>query len=167
MILEIAFIFFARIIDVSLGTVRMILTIRGDKLVASIVGFFEITVYILALNLVLKQLNDPVKFFAYALGFACGIYIGSLVEEKMALGFRGLQVILSLDNAHVTEVLRDEGYAVTTWDGQGMEGHKLIMNIIVRRNRAAKCEKRIMELDPNAFIVFLEPKSFSGGYLKK
>lgn len=167
MFLEVAFIFFARIIDVSLGTVRMILTIRGDKLIASIVGFFEITVYIFALNLVLKQLNDPIKFLAYGLGFASGIYIGSLVEEKMALGFRGLQVILSLDNAHVPEVLREEGYAVTTWDGQGMEGHKLIMNIIVRRNRAGKCEHRIMELDPNAFIVFLEPKSFSGGYLKK
>lgn len=167
MLYDVAFIFFARIIDVSLGTVRMILTIRGDKITASIIGFFEIIVYVFALNLVLKQLDDPIKFLAYGLGFASGIFVGSLVEEKMALGFRGLQVILSVDNAHITEILRDEGYAVTTWDGRGKEGHKLILNIIVRRNLAGKCEKRIMELDPNAFIVFLEPKDFSGGYVKK
>lgn len=167
MLFEIAFIFFARIIDVSLGTVRMILTIRGDKLIASLVGFFEIMVYIFALDLVLKQLDDPIKFLAYGLGFASGIYIGTLVEEKMALGFRGLQAILSRDNAHIVEALRAEGYAITTWNGMGMEGHKLVLNIIVRRNLASKCERRILELDPNAFIVFLEPKSFSGGYVKK
>jgi len=167
MLFEVAFIFFARIIDMSLGTVRMILTIRGDKLIASIVGFFEISVYIVALNLVLKQLDDPIKFLAYGLGFASGIFIGTMVEEKMALGYRGLQVILSQDNAHITETLRDEGYALTTWNGHGLEGPKLVINIVVRRNLARKCERRIMELDPNAFIVFLEPKSFSGGYVKK
>lgn len=81
MILELLFIFFARIIDVSLGTIRMILVIRGDKLPAALIGFFEIMVYTVALGLVVGSLDDPVKLIVFCTGFALGILVGSVIEE--------------------------------------------------------------------------------------
>ncbi len=161
------FIFFARIIDVSLGTVRMILTVRGERYLAAGIGFFEIMVYIVALGKVINSLHDPPRLLAYCLGFASGVVVGIVIEEKLALGYRGLQVITDCANNDLVEYLREQGFGVTTWEGSGREGQKLVVNIFLKRNLAEKTAEKIQELDPNAFIVFLEPKYFRGGYIKK
>ena len=80
MLFDLAFIFFARIIDVSLGTVRMILTIRGERYIAAVIGFFEIMVYVVALGKVIGSLDEPVKLILYCLGFASGVIVGSWLE---------------------------------------------------------------------------------------
>ncbi|HZK44474.1 MAG TPA: DUF5698 domain-containing protein [Syntrophomonadaceae bacterium] len=167
MIFELLFIFFARIIDVSLGTVRMILVIRGDKLPASLIGFFEILVYTIALGLVVGSLDDPVKLIVFCTGFALGIYVGSIIEERLALGFRGLQVTINKEYAHIVEELREEGFPVTCWDASGKAGPKLVLNIIVKRNMAQLVADKVYEKDATAFVVLMEPKQFRGGYIKK
>ncbi len=167
MIAELLFIFFARIIDVSLGTIRTILIIRGDKWPAAIIGFFEIMVYTVALGMVVGALNDPVKLLVFCSGFALGVIVGSVIEEKLALGFRGLQVTIDEQNAYIVDELRDEGYPVTTWDAYGRVGRKLVLNIVVKRNLASKVTDKIYDKDPGAFVVYMEPKYFRGGYIKK
>lgn len=167
MVFDLLFVFFARIIDVSLATIRMILTIRGDKYVAAVIGFFEIMVYVLALGKVLGSLGQPLKLLLYCLGFAAGVLAGSSLEERLALGFRGLQVITSYENKAIVDELRNQGFAVTAWQAEGLEGQKLVMSMLVKRNLANTVAARIRELDENAFIVFMEPKSFAGGYVKK
>jgi len=166
-ILDFLFIFFARIVDVSLGTIRTILTIRGDKYPAAVIGFFEILVYVVALGKVINSLQDPVRLFLYCAGFASGVVIGTVLEERLALGFRGMQVITDCANHSLVDFLRAQGHGVTTWDGHGLEGPKLIINIFLRRNLASQVAEKIRQLDQNAFIVFMEPKQFRGGFMKK
>lgn len=167
MLFDLAFIFFARIIDVSLGTIRTILIIRGDRYIAAGIGFFEILVYVLALGRVINALEEPLRLFLYCTGFATGVIVGSWVEERMALGYRGLQVITSPENQEVVEALRARGFGVTTWYAEGLEGPKLVMNMLVRRSQAREAEDMIRGIDENAFVILMEPKNFSGGYVKK
>ena len=167
MILDLAFIFFARIIDVSLGTVRMILTVRGERYIAAVIGFFEIMVYVVALGKVLGALDDPVKLVVFCLGFAGGVVVGSWMEELLAMGYRGIQVTTDNANQVMVDQLREEGYAVTTWCAEGREGPKLVINLIVKRGMSSRVAERIRDFDENAFIVFMEPKTFTGGYFKK
>jgi uncharacterized protein YebE (UPF0316 family) len=101
------------------------------------------------------------------LGFATGVIVGSWVEELLALGYRGVQVTIDKANHDLVDQLREEGYAITTWEAEGLEGQKLVMNLVVKRNLSDKVAERIRELDEQAFIVFMEPKTFRGGYLKK
>ena len=164
---QLLFIFFARIIDVSLGTIRMILIIRGNKWPAAIIGFFEIMVYTVALGMVVGSLNDPVRLMVFCTGFALGVVVGSTIEERLALGYRVLQVTIEEENAFIIEELRNEGYPVTSWEAEGKAGHKLVLNIIVKRNVARLITDEIYQKDPGAFVVFLEPKYFRGGYLIK
>jgi uncharacterized protein YebE (UPF0316 family) len=167
MFLELLFIFMARIIDVSLGTIRMILVIRGSKIPAAIIGFFEILVYTLALGLVVGSLDDPIKLIVFCCGFSMGILVGSFIEEGLALGFRGIQATIERDHAYIIEELREEGDPVTSWEAEGKAGPKLMINMLVRRNMARAVADRIYEKDPGAFVILMEPKQFRGGYIKK
>jgi uncharacterized protein YebE (UPF0316 family) len=165
--LELLFIFFARIIDVSLGTIRFILIIRGSKIPAAVIGFFEILVYTLALALVIGALNDPIKLIVFCSGFALGVLVGSIIEEKLALGYRGIQATIDREHLHIIHELRDEGFPVTSWEAIGKAGPKLVLSIVIKRNMAGMVADRIYEKDPHAFVVFMEPKYFRGGYIKK
>ncbi len=167
MIFELLFIFFARILDVSLGTIRMILVIRGNRVPAAILGFFEILVYTVALGMVVGSLGDPLKLIVFCSGFSLGIFCGSLIEERLALGYRGLQVTVDSEHCYVADELREEGFPVTCWQANGKDGEKLVLNIIVKRDTAKLVADRVYEKDPDAFVVLMEPKQFRGGYIKK
>ncbi|MDD2619860.1 MAG: DUF5698 domain-containing protein [Syntrophomonadaceae bacterium] len=167
MLLQLLFIFLARIIDVSLGTVRMILVIKGNKYPAAIIGFFEILVYTIALGMVVGSLQEPLRLIVFCSGFALGILVGSVIEEKLSIGYRGIQVIIDLKNGYIVEELRNEGFPVTCWEASGRLGPKLVLSMVVTRSNASKLAARILEKDSEAFLLFLEPKQFSGGYIKK
>lgn len=167
MIFQLLFIFFARIIDVSLGTIRMILIIRGDKWTAAIIGFFEILVYTIALGMVVGALSDPIKLTVFCLGFSLGVLVGSIIEDRLALGYRGVQVIIDRDHSYVVEELRAQGYPITCWEAKGKAGYKVVMNMVLKRNVARLVTQKIYEMEPDAFVVFMEPKHFQGGYIRK
>jgi uncharacterized protein YebE (UPF0316 family) len=166
-ILQLLFIFLARIIDVSLGTIRMILIIRGEKWTAAIIGFFEILVYTIALGMVVGALNDPIKLGIFCLGFSMGVVVGSVIEDRLALGYRGVQVILDRDDAYIVDELRAQGYPVTSWEAQGKVGEKIVLNMVLKRNLARLATEKIYAMEPEAFVVFMEPKHFRGGYIRK
>lgn len=167
MIWQLLFIFFARIIDVSLGTIRMILIIRGDKWTAAIIGFFEILVYTVALGMVVGALSEPLKLGVFCLGFALGVIVGSVIEDRLALGYRGVQVIIDRDHCHIVDELRTEGFPVTTWEAEGKAGHKIVLNMVLKRHLARLVTEKIYATEPDAFVVFMEPKHFQGGYIRK
>ncbi len=145
----------------------MILVIRGDRVPAALIGFVEIMVYTVALGLVVGSLNNPVKLVVFCFGFALGILLGSIIEEKLALGYRGIQVTIDAEEYGIAEELREEGFPVTTWQANGKTGPKLMLNIIVKRDTAKAVVDHIYNRCPHAFVVMMEPKKFSGGYIKK
>lgn len=167
MLLQLLFIFLARVTDVSLGTIRMILIIRGDKWTAAIIGFFEIMVYTIALSMVVGALNDPIKLITFCLGFSLGVIVGTIIEDRLALGFRGVYATIDREHSYIVDELRTQGYPVTCWEAEGKAGSKVIMNMVLRRNLAREVTAKIYGMDPGAFVVFMEPKHFRGGFVTK
>lgn len=158
-------IFVARVIDMSFATIRILLVVRGQRLQAAALGFFEVIVYILALNSVVQHLNNPFNLLAYALGFAAGNYVGSYVEEKLAMGHVTLQVIPKGNSANLAAQLRSAGYGVTVIDGYGKEGLRQLLIILVERKKLSTIMRFIDELDHDSFVTVMETKSIQGGFL--
>ena len=90
-------IFLMRVCDVSLTTFRTLMVVQGRRVQAAFIGFFEVILYIVALGKVVSSLDDPINLLFYALGFATGNYVGITIENKIALGNLGAQIILKTD----------------------------------------------------------------------
>src|SRR5512136_1974751 len=99
-------IFFARICDVSLGTIRVIFISKGIKYIAPIIGFFEVIIWLLAIGQVMNNLTNVVAYIAYGAGFASGTFIGMLIEEKISLGLTSVRIITKKDPAELIQYLR-------------------------------------------------------------
>ena len=157
------FIFSARICDVSLSTMRMLMVMRGQRLYAAFIGFFEVIVYIVALNKIFSNLDNPLNLIFYAAGFATGTMVGSIIEEKLAVGTLTVQVITMRAPLELTEKLRQDGYGVTVIEGQGREGIRYILQIILQRKRVQQLRKIVDEWDECAFWTIFDARSTRGG----
>jgi uncharacterized protein YebE (UPF0316 family) len=116
------FIFLARICDVTIGTMRIIFVSRGMKMVAPVLGFFEVFIWIIAVGQIFQNLTNPLNYFAYAAGFATGNFVGMLVEERLAMGLALIRIITQRDATNLIDYLRTAGYGVTVIDAQGKMG---------------------------------------------
>lgn len=159
------FIFLARICDVSIGTLRIILVSKGNKVVASILGFFEVSIWLLAISQVMRQgLSNPVSFFAYGLGFASGNYVGITLEEKLALGLQAIRLISTHTVDILTMALRDEGFGATVLTGQGAKGEVHIVYCIVPRKKVMEVIRIARTIEPEIFISIQDVRSVSAGF---
>ena len=149
---------------VSLTTVRLILMIKGLRGYASALSIFEVFVFIMGLSIILNNLDSIWNIAAYCLGYAAGVYIGSIIEEKLALGYITAEVIVDSVNITFPQELRNSGFGVTTWIGEGRDGQRLVMIVLAKRKRQKELLKLIDKLCPSAFVVFEEPKHFRGGF---
>lgn len=162
-------IFFVRIIDVSLGTVRTIITVKGRRVVASMVGFVEVFVWFL---IVREALNtDEVSIWiavSYSLGFATGTYIGSVLSDIFISGTLGIQVVTSNSDNNIINILRKNGYALTVLPVEGMndDNSKYMLFIEIDKKRFNDLKRLIKSLDEKAFIVVNETKFVQNGYFK-
>ena len=93
MFLTLCFIFFARMTDVCLGTIRILFLTRGKRFHAALLGFFEVSINITALSQVVGNLDSPWKLLVYALGFSCGNIVGGFLEEKLAVGYTMVELV--------------------------------------------------------------------------
>lgn len=162
-------IFLVRIIDVSLGTIRTIFSVKGENLVASIIGFVEITVWFL---IVKEALNTDTNGFwitiSYAGGFSTGTYIGGLLSNKFINGNLGVQIITEDKNNYLITQLRKEGYAVSVIDVKGQnEQGKYMLFIEITNKNFEHLKEIVKKIDEKAFIVVNETKFVQNGYLKK
>ncbi len=157
-------IFFARVFDVSCCTVRMLLLVRGRRGLASLIGFFEVFAYILVLMYIVDELNDPLSLLVYSLGFAAGNYVGSILEEKLAMGYTTVQVIPCSSGDELVASLREDGFGVTTWEGHGHSGLRSILNIIVTRKQLPQLINKIEQWDSKAFVTVLDARLTKGGF---
>jgi len=159
-------IFFSRVVDVSLATLRTLMIVRGRRLQAALIGFFEVIIYIIALKKVVSTLDNPFSLLAYALGFATGNYVGSFIEEKMAIGCITVQVIAKNDTGQLQEVLRNQGFGVTVIEGMGKKGKRNILNIILRRKDLPSLMENVKNIDEDAFIAVMDARTTYGGYIR-
>ena len=160
-------IFAINIVYVTFFTVRMILTLKGYRYIAAAVSVVEMVIYVIGLGLVLDNLNEIQNVIAYAVGYGCGVIIGTKIEEKMALGYITVNVITADVDRTLPGHLRDKGYGVTDWSANGLEGGRSALQILTPRKYELKLYTTIKELDPKAFIISYEPKAIHGGFWVK
>ncbi|GIO64426.1 DUF2179 domain-containing protein [Paenibacillus cellulositrophicus] len=158
------FIFVIQIVYVSFFTLRMILTLKGQKYLAAVLSMFEITIYVLGLSIVLKYVNQPLSLIVYAVGYGLGVLVGSWIENRIALGYITMKVIVNDPGSDMANTLRNIGYGVTSWIGSGRDGHRLVFEVLAKRKNQKKLYNSILELDPKAFIVVTEPVMLHGGF---
>lgn len=146
-------IFLARVLDVSIGTLRIIFVAKGLKHFAAILGFFESLIWLIAVTQVMQNLNSWQTYVAFALGFAVGNYAGVVLEERIALGNLLIRIITQREANELVNVLWKEGYGVTSVEARGESGPvKLIFSITKRRN-LNKIIAIIKKYNPNAFYT--------------
>lgn len=158
-------VFLARVTDVSLSTVRILLLMRGKRLLAALVGFGEVLVYIVALRYIFSSLNDWTSLIFYALGFSTGILAGTWLEEKMALGFLIMRVITQKDAPGFADYLRQNGFGVTLFPCQGREGCYHLINIVCERRKLAMLEQLVFSWDKSAFVTVSDTRAIRGGHI--
>ena len=160
-------IFFVRILDVSLGTIRTMFVVRGKKLISSIIGFFEILVWFLVVKEALQTESNSIFIaISYSLGFATGNYIGALLSDKLITGNVSVQVFTN--NNNLEKILREHGYGVSSvvYTGYEEEAHKHMLFINVDKKKEKALRELIKKNDKEAFIIVIETKYVENGYFK-
>jgi uncharacterized protein YebE (UPF0316 family) len=146
-------IFSARILDVSLGTLRIIFVSRGLKYLAPLVGFFEVLIWLVAIRVIMENLNNYACYIAYAAGFATGNFIGIFIEKRLAIGNSIVRVITRKNASLLIEHLRSSGYGVTSIKAEGSEGDVHVIYVIIKRHDLETITRIIKDLNPNAFYT--------------
>lgn len=156
-------IFCLRLVDVSLGTLRIQFLVQDRKQLAGLVAFFESLVWVVAAVQVLEDLDQPIKILGYAGGYAAGTMLGAAIEDRIALGHRLVRVVSPIEFSPVGPVLRDAGYAVTVVNGEGAFGEVRVTFSVVPRRRVAQVMELIRSHNPKAFVTVEAATRANGG----
>lgn len=156
-------IFFFKIMDVSLGTIRIIFVSRGRKYLAPILGFFEVTIWLLAISQIMQNLDNIACFIAYAAGYSMGNFVGIFIENKLAIGTLIIRIFLSEDNQKLRKELHNAGFGVTSIDAQGMNGDVKIIYTLIKRKNLDKAIEIIENFKSDCFYSVEEAKSVKKG----
>jgi uncharacterized protein YebE (UPF0316 family) len=151
----------ARIIDVSLGTLRIIYLSKGYKWLSAVLGFFEVLIWLLAITRIFANLNNWASYIAYPLGFAVGIFIGMKIEERIAMGQQLVRIITRKDAFDLISALRGKGYSVTALKAEGSQGEVGVLYSVVNRKDLQDYVSLIKNFNPNAFYTIEDVKFVS------
>lgn len=158
-------IFLFRIGDVSLGTLRMLLAVRGGRLLPPLIGFAEVLIWVLAAGSVVQNLSSPLHVIGYAGGFAAGTAVGLWVEARLALGVATVQAVTRDVTVDVAAALRDLGFGVTRVIGHGRDGEVAITYTVVRRREVPGVLRAIELAAPGAFVSVQDERIVRRGWL--
>ena len=146
-------IFLSRVLDVSIGTFRVQMIVRRKKLIAGVLGFFEVLIFILIVSKVIQDIGNWLNVIAYCGGFAIGNIVGIYISEKISKEIISVGIISRTKWQEIEEKLRDEGFGVTRNIGYGKDGEVQILRVICERNYFPKVREISLEYDRKAFIT--------------
>jgi uncharacterized protein YebE (UPF0316 family) len=146
-------IFFARVADVTIGTIRIVFVARGQKNIAPFLGFVEVLIWIVAMSQIMKYANNWPSFLAWAGGFAVGNYIGLWIEERLAIGSLVIRIITAKPANELVEHLRTAGYGVTSLDAKGSVGDVALIFTLVKRRDVKAVITIVKNYNPKAFYT--------------
>lgn len=159
-------IFSMRVLDVSLGTVRMILVMRGLKLRAALLGFVEVTIWVLAVSQVMSSLGNLWQLLAYSSGFATGTLVGIWLEGKLAIGQVDVHILSLTRGKAIAEALRKVNFGVTELRGNGRSGDVDVIATVAPRRDTQKIIRLATAIDASSFITVDDMKVVKRGYVK-
>jgi len=160
-------IFLARIGDVSMETIRVIYISRGIKYLAPIIAFFEIIIWLLAMEVVMSDLSNIANFFAFAFGFATGTYVGLVIEEKLSIGMVIMRIVTTEEsNEEIAAFLEAENFGVTSLDAKGTRGNVKMLLSLVNRADVPRITGHLQTTNPTAFFSIEDVRYASQGVFR-
>lgn len=157
-------IFCLRIVDVSMGTVRTLMIVRGMRKWAVLIGFVEVTIWVVAISQVMSNLNNVWNILAYSSGFAAGTFVGMSLENRLALGDVDIHIVSPRKGAEVAATVRRAGYGATELPAIGHSGPVSLIGVVVPRKRKPAVLALITEVDPTAFITVDDMRHVDRGF---
>ncbi|MBS7525709.1 DUF2179 domain-containing protein [Fusibacter paucivorans] len=160
------FIVMFKIVEVSISTVRIVLITKGERKIGAFIAFFEVSLWVILVSTVLNNIaENPLKIIAYALGFAIGNFLGSVLEERIGIGMSEMTVIVREEHGlPLATQLREKGYAVTLIHGEGKSHPRFVLMMYVPRKKVKGCVELIKETQENAVITVSDKKPIYGGF---
>lgn len=146
-------ILMARVVDVSLDTIRVILVAKGYRNLAPFIGFFQSLIWLITITRIMANLDNWFTYLGYALGFGLGTYVGMILEGRLALGYELVRVITKRAADDLITSLREKGYPVTTLEGMGREGKVGVIYVIIKRKVLRDVIGVIQHFNPKAFYT--------------
>jgi len=156
-------IFFGRICDVTLGTLRIIFVSKGEKKKAPIVGFFEVFIWVVIISQIFSHANSLIAYLAYAGGYAAGNYVGILVENKIAFGYLLFRIYTKRSGTELTQLLNKSGFGSTFIRGEGAVSEVDIIETVISRKDERKVTAILGKFDPDAFFLIEDIRSKQKG----
>jgi uncharacterized protein YebE (UPF0316 family) len=157
-------IFVMRITDVSMGTVRTTMIMRGQRKYAAMIGFVEVSIWVVAISRVMTHLDTIWNIFAYSGGFAMGTLLGMYIEDKLAIGHSNIQIISLTKGPVIADMLRDNGYGATEMVAEGRSGPVSIITVVAPRKQVANVIRLINEIDATTFVTVEDARKVVRGY---
>lgn len=159
-------IFCSRIFDQSIGTLRMIFVAKGLKNLAPLFAFFESLIWLIAIGEIMKHLDNPLCYIAYAGGYAMGNYVGMWLDERISIGNVIIRVILSIDTHELIDQLKAANYGLTILDAEGGMGKVKVVFSIVKRKDVKHFVGILNEFSPHSFYTIEEIRSVNEGVFR-
>ncbi|MEA5077149.1 MAG: DUF2179 domain-containing protein [Anaerolineaceae bacterium] len=156
-------VFFARVCDVTLGTIRIIFISRGLRKFAPFLGFFEVLIWIVVIGQLVQHLTSITAYIGYAAGFATGNFVGMWLEDRLALGTYMLRVMISGESQSLVNAIHEAGFGVTQVEATGSIGPVKMIYIVVKRKDVDQVMAIIHGQTPQAFITAEEIRSAEKG----
>jgi uncharacterized protein YebE (UPF0316 family) len=159
-------IFCSRIFDQSVGTLRMIFVSKGYRTMAPVFAFFESLIWLLAIGEIMKHLNNPLCYVAYAGGYAMGNWVGMWLDERISIGNVIIRVILSIATPELIEQLKAANYGLTLLDAEGGKGKVKVVFSIIKRKDVKHFVDILNEYSPHSFYTIEEVRSVNEGVFR-
>jgi uncharacterized protein YebE (UPF0316 family) len=159
-------IFALRLTDVSMGTVRTILVLRGMRKIAALIGFVEVSIWVVAVSRVIGNLDSIWNVLGYGGGFAAGTLLGMWIEDKLALGHAYVHIVSMAQGPEIAYQIRQAGYGATQVQAQGQSGPVHVVDVVIPRKRAKQLLQLVNQVDDGSFVTVEEARQVMRGYLR-
>jgi len=160
-------IFLCRVVDVTMGTIRVIFVSKGYRVGAALLGFFEIFIWITVIGEIMSGANNIFCYLAYAAGFATGNYVGIFIENKLSIGLVVVRIITQKNSDELINFLRSENYGVTVLEATGSTGKVKIIFTIIKRKNLKSVVENINKFNPKAFYSVEDVRNVNEGVFPK
>lgn len=157
-------IFFAIAVAIGMGTLRLILMVRGRRALSILIGFFEASIGIAVISKIIQDMSGIYSIIAYGAGFAMGLYVGMIMSDRISRNIMSTNIISNNNHNEIEVLLRDAGFGVTSFYGNGKDGNLKILNVICSSSKLSKLRKEVCREDSKAFIVTHRLDGISGGF---
>lgn len=156
-------VFFARIMDVTLGTLRIIFIGKGKRLLAPLLGFVEVFIWIVVVGQLVRNVSNLIGYLAYAAGFAAGTYVGMLIENRLAIGTLIVRAIVAGETETLIRSLNEAGYGVTLFNARGAIGPVKVIYTVIKRKELVDVVHLLQTIHPDVFYTVEEARLASKG----